>query len=148
MGVYKYGLEAADIAAEIPGLDASSITATTRPLSTQKLETWISDGASQLNALLDRHTIDPTADLDDNTHALVKEAVKAFAVAKALLVMNKGGEVYRAAWERWRTVFESYQNVPTNLGKEKRTRTRVRADTDGGTDEDDWNFVDFAEDVF
>ncbi len=62
--------------------------------------------------------------------------------------MNKGGEVYRAAWERWRTVFESYQNVPTNLGKEKRTRTRVRADTDGGTDEDDWNFVDFAEDVF
>lgn len=115
---YIYSLVAADVAAEIPGVDDANIGASTEPVSTTDLTNWINDGAAKLNAVLDKSGITASASMDADTHQVCAAAVKAYAVMKALLVMDSTGAAYEAARDEWNGVFAEISNRPQQLGDE------------------------------
>ena len=86
---YIYGLTAADVAAEIHGVDDANIGASTEPVSTTNLTTWINDGAARFNTVLQKSGITPSASLDADAHQAIATGVKMYAVHKALLVLGK-----------------------------------------------------------
>lgn len=118
MAVYVYGLDSDAIAAEIPGLDASSLGASTEPISTTDLTQWIEDGASYMNSTLAKSSITASSSLDEAVHARCKDGVKAYAVSKALLVMNRTGAVYDKMRTIWEQALAQVSSRPEELGGE------------------------------
>lgn len=116
MAVYVYGLTYTDVVAEIPMLDGGSLTATSEPLAQGDLTQYLEDGAGKLNAMLIARGITPASGMDETDHAALIEAVKGYAVAKALMVLGSAGPVYDQSWERWQQVYAEYSNRPQQLG--------------------------------
>jgi hypothetical protein len=54
--------------------------------------------------------------MDETDHSALVEAVKAYGVAKTLLVLGSAGPIYDQAWERWQQVYAEYSNRPQQLG--------------------------------
>lgn len=115
---YIYSLTAANIAAEVPGIDDSNIGASTEPVSTTDLTNWINDGAAKLNTVLDKSGITASASMDADTHQVCAAAVKAYAVMKALLVIGDAGPAFEAARDDWTSVYTEISNRPQQLGDE------------------------------
>lgn len=155
MAVYVYSLTYVDVVAELPGIDAGSVTATTEPLSTAVINQYIEDGAGKLNAMLIARGVTPSASMDETDHAALVEAVKAYATAKCLYALAATGELYAQAWERWNSVYAEYSNRPQQLGGTFATMTTTTIDgitddygtakhDDYGTEE--WSFYGFGRD--
>lgn len=113
---YIYGLTAADVAAEIHGVDDANIGASTEPVSTTNLTTWINDGAARFNAALRKSGITGSASMDADAHQAVAVGVKMYAVHKALLVLGHTGPSLDAAEREWLSIFAEYSNQPQQLG--------------------------------
>lgn len=140
MAVYDYSVTAANVLAELPGIDPSNIGATGEPLNTTDVAQWIEDGAGHLNALLDRSGITPSASLDEDTHAKVKDAVKMYAVHKCLLVLGVTGALLDAARDRYNTAYAEISNRPQGLGAAYTDGLTTSIDTTTTTD--GWSFID------
>jgi hypothetical protein len=115
MSVYIYGLTFQDIVDELPGISSENISPTTQPLSTGDLTKYIEDGAGKLNAAVAARGVQPSATMDANDHAALKECVKNYAVAKGLKVIGISGALYEAAWDSWSTQYTEYSNRPQQL---------------------------------
>ena len=150
MAVYVYSLTYTDVIGEVPMIDGGSITATTEPVSTTNITQWIEDGAGKLNAMLIARGITPAATMDETDHSALVEAVKAYGVAKTLLVLGSAGPIYDQAWERWQQVYAEYSNRPQQLGSSAVALTTTTIDAvtvdsgvathaDLGTE--NWSFV-------
>lgn len=150
MAVYVYSLTYADVLAEVPMIDSSSISASTEPVSTTNVTQYIEDGAGKLNSMLEARGITASASLDETDHAALVEALKAYAVCKTLLILGATGTVYDQTWERWRTVYAEYSNRPQNLGSSAvalsttvvdgiTTENGIATHDDHGTE--DWSFI-------
>lgn len=155
MAVYVYSLASSDIVAELPGVSSENISATSQPLNTGDLTQFIEDGAGKLNSVLIARGITPSASMDETDHAALVEAVKSYAVAKALNVLGALGPMYEQAQERWQSVYAEYSNRPQNLGGSFASLTTVETDsvtvtsgtashTSLGTE--DWSFVGLGSD--
>jgi len=138
--VYVYGLTYTDVAAEIPLIDAGSIGAATEPISQADLTTWIEDGAGKLNAGIAKSGLTPSANMDADAHAALVEAVKGYAVHKALAVLGVTGTLYVDARQRWESVYKEYIDRPQNLGTEYTDAYTLELDSD--TKAEDWDFID------
>lgn len=136
---YDYGLVAADVVAEVPGIDGGNIGASTEPVSTTDIGVWLNEGAARINALLDKSGITASASMDVDAHDSLAAAVKAYAVAKTLAVLGITGALYNDARDRWNTIWALYSNRPQDLGTAYDDGLTVNIDTD--TKSDDWGFV-------
>lgn len=125
MAIETFGIVAADILPDLP-IDTSAISATSIPLSTGDLTTWIEDASAQLVAVIQRAGLDP-ASLDDNTQAQMRQAVKAYALGKSLgvLYLTSASE---AALTRWDSIKAHYSASPRSLaGRGSRVLTTIEA---------------------
>ena len=113
---YIYGLAASDVAGELAGIDDAAIGASTTPVNTTNLTTWINDGAARFNAALAKSGIDVGASMDADAHQAIATGVKAYAVHKALLVIGHMGPALDAAEREWLSIFHEYSNQPQQLG--------------------------------
>lgn len=136
---YTFGVVAADVAAELPGIDASQIGASTEPVSTTDLTTWINDGSAKLAALLASAGITASASMDADAHDTIAAAVREFAVYRALLVMGVGGDRLREAREAWQITWALYSNRPEQLGDAYTDGLTVTVDTDDTAE--GWTFI-------
>lgn len=150
MAVYVYSLTSADVISEVPMIDGGSLTATTEPVSTTNITQWIEDGAGKLNSMLEARSITAGASMDETDHAALVEAVKAYAVAKTLLVLGSAGTIYDQAWNRWQQVYAEYSNRPQQLGSTAVALTSTVVDditTDSGVathadlGTENWSFI-------
>lgn len=137
---YDYSISAADVAAEIPGVDDANIGASTEPISTTDLDNWINDGASKLNAVLDKSGITASASMDADAHDTLKAAVRAYAVHKAMLVLGETGSLLGETRDRWNTVYAEYSNRPQQLGDAYDDGLTVNIDSDDKSES--WSFID------
>jgi hypothetical protein len=116
---YIYSLTAADVAAEIPGVDDANIGASTEPVSTTDLTNWINDGAARFNSALDKAGITASASMDADAHQMVAAGVKAYAAHKAMLILGMGDTASAVAAEReWLAIYAEVSNRPQQLGDE------------------------------
>lgn len=144
MAVYTYSVTNSDVLAEVPGIDAGQIGASTEPVSTADVDQWIIDGSSQINGLLEKAGHTPSSSLEEDTHAALATAVKNYAVAKVLLVIGQTGEVYQRAWDTWMQAYSEFSNRPENLGATAPSRATTSSIKDADDDlADEWDFVGF-----
>lgn len=146
MAVYVYGLTHADVAGEIPGLDASDIGAATEPLNTTNIGQWLEDGAAEINRQLAKSGITASAELDETVHASCASAVRAYAVAKSLSVLGVTGEIYQQARDIWEQRITELANRPQGLGGQYTERLTTNIDTqatDIGTNP--WSFTGYVD---
>lgn len=113
---YTYGLAAADVAAELAGVDDANIGANTEPVSTSDIDNWINDGSAKLNLVLDKSGITASASLDADTHQALAAAVKDYAVMRTMLVLGATGPAFELARDNWASVYAEYSNRPQQLG--------------------------------
>jgi len=145
MSVYTYGLTYSDVIDEIPGIDASEISATTGRITTTALAQWIEDGASQLNAMLERSGVTPSISMGDNSHQKIATAVRSYAAFKSLAVLNVRGPSYDQCRRIWEQVYAELSNRPQMVGEAfssggLRTNILTAPDEHGVTD---WSFIGF-----
>lgn len=137
---YDYNVTAADVAAEIPGVDDANIGANTEPLSTTDLTQWINEGAAKMNAVLDKSSISASDDLDDDAQEALVAAVKGYAVFRAVSVLGITGPVLDAARDAWNTAYSEYSNRPQQLGDAYTEGYTVNIDSDDKSES--WSFID------
>lgn len=140
MTVYAYGVEHADVTKELPGIDPSGIGSTGEPLNTTDITGWITDGAGQVNALLDRSGITPSVDLDEDTHCKLAAAVKDYAIHKSMLVLGVTGPLLDAVRDRFNATYAEISNRPQMLGAAYGDGLTTTTDTVTTTDR--WSFID------
>lgn len=126
---YIFGLTASDVAAELSGIDADNIGASTDKLTTTLITGFINDGAGKLNTVLDKSGITSGASMDADAHQVCALAVKSYAIHKSLLVLGITGPVMEAARDEWLAVYTEYSNRPQQLGDEYADGLTVAADS-------------------
>jgi len=147
MTVYVYGLTYLDVIEEIPGIDASEISATTGRITTTGLNQYIEDGASQLNAMLERSGVTPDAAMNANSHQKIAAAVRSYAAFKSLAVLNVRGPAYDQCRRIWEQVYAELSNRPQMVGTAFsaggiKSNILDSADEYGTTD---WSFIGFRD---
>ena len=126
--VEVYGLTFADI--EIPGVDSSRI-GTDTAVTQDDLSGYITDGASQINGAMTKAGLS-TSGIDVNTKQQLREAIKAYAQARALERLGIMGERYRNSMERYNTRLNMILDRPQSLTAEV-SQTLSNVDTNPTT---------------
>lgn len=108
-------------------LKPSLITASSTPVSTALIETWIEQGAGQINALLARHNMDF---LGADEEMLVKAGIEAYAAAMALLKFGADEAVRRPFWEIWIDCRRVVRETPQDLGHSMRSEDVIKTNID------------------
>lgn len=135
---YTWGVVAADVAGELHGIDDANIGASTTPVSTTNLTTWINDGASRFNTVFAKSGGTPSADVDADAHQAIATGVKMYAAHKAMLVMGVMGPALEEARNEWLAIYTEYSNRPQQMGNAYGDRLTTASDSD--TKSDAWDF--------
>jgi hypothetical protein len=136
---YTWGVLAADVAAELHGIDDAAVGAATTPVSTTNLTTWINDGAGRFNAVLAKSGITPSASVDADAHQAIATGVKMYAAHKAMLVMGVMGPALDEAKMEWLAIYTEYSNRPQQLGNAYAGGLTTASDSD--TKSEAWDFT-------
>lgn len=135
---YTWGVVAADVAAELHGIDDTSIGVATTPVNTGNLTSWIDDGSSRFNTILAKSGITPGASVNADAHQAIATGVKMYAAHKAMLVMGVMGPALDAAQNEWLAIYAEYSNRPQQLGGAYSDSLHTNSDSD--VKSDDWDF--------
>lgn len=127
MAVTSFGVTAADVLERVP-FDTTQVSATSRPISTGDIETYIQDGSSSFVAVLTRAGLDPDS-LNDDTMRQVRDAVEAYAVAECLDVIGISSQTMRNARQKYDDLLERYSSKPSMLSTTNKNRVRTNIST-------------------
>jgi hypothetical protein len=117
-----FGVTILDVIENLP-IDASQITATTAPISTVSLESWILEGEDDLTSVLRRAGHDPSS-VSDEIRGQMRKAVRAYATAQALKAYGLVGAQYQDYLGEYQRLYERFQEDPTTIsGTTVTTRT-------------------------
>lgn len=134
---YTYGVTPADVAAQIHGVDDTSITTSGSPVIQSDLTTWINDGAARFNAAAKKSGITPGASMDADAHQMIASGVRAYAAHKALISMGREGDAVIAAEREWLAIYAEVANQPQSLGSAYTGGLTVASDAVTDTDRED-----------
>lgn len=137
---YTWGVVAADVAAELHGIDDSNVGAATSPVSTTNLTTWINDGAARFNTVFAKSGGTPSATVDADAHQAIATGVKMYAAHKAMIVMGVMGPALDEARNEWLAIYTEYSNRPQQLGGGYADRLTTASDSDAKSEA--WDFAD------
>lgn len=123
-----HSVTAAGIVARLP-FAPGNVTAATDALDTDTIDEWIDEAAAQLNALLQRHAIDP-ADIGGDTLSIVQSGIRAYTIARCLSHRNFPAERVEQQWETWNRVREMLRTEPQSLGDDQDATNQVVSNVD------------------
>ena len=140
MATYVYGLTYTDV--QVPGVDASQISATSR-VKTADVANFITSGAAQINAAMRAAGITASADMDADAHAAASNAVVSFAIWKIAYIMGQT-TVSDEARRTWEKELGRVANAPRILGDAYTDGIVLEVDSIDTQVGDDWDFVGFG----
>jgi len=106
--------------------DTSNVSASYR----SQLTNWIEDGAGILNALLERHGIDPAADMTPNGSEVVKRGIVAYAAYQALVKAGFSGSQRGEFKGSFNEVKETIGSSPSDLGDSQSAGNVIKSNVD------------------
>lgn len=132
-----------DVLEAIP-VKSSRVGATTDPVSTGMIEKWIESAAGQLNAMLQRHGIDPTSLGDDETE-LIQSGIIAFAAAMALVKFGGAQDLRSVHFDTWKDVKKTIREQPQDLGNSQKATAVIKSNIDtANPTRKDWDSDNFG----
>lgn len=123
-----HSVTAAGIVARLP-FAPGNVTSSSDALDTDTIDEWIDEAAAQLNALLQRHGIDPS-DIGGDTLSIVQSGIRAYAIARALSHRNFPAERVETQWENWNRVRDMLRTEPQSLGDDQEATNQVVSNVD------------------
>lgn len=123
-----HAVTASAIVARLP-LKPGAVGGASSPLSTTVIDEWIDEAAGQLNALLQRHGVDP-ADIGGDTLSLVQTGIRAYVTARALSHRGFPPEQVNQQWETWNLVRQTLREDPQSLGDDQPADAQVVSNVD------------------
>jgi len=106
--------------------DTSNVSASYKT----QLTDWIEDGAGILNALLERHGIDPAADMTPNGSEVVKRGIVAYAAYQALVKAGFTGSQRGEFKGSFNEVKETIGSSPSDLGDSQSAGNVIKSNVD------------------
>lgn len=140
MATYTYGLTYSDV--QVPGIDASQITSTSR-VKTTDVTAWLTLGAAQINAALRAAGITASADMDEDAHEAAANAVRSFAIWKVAYTMGLQ-TVAEDARRTWEKELGRMANAPRIMGDAYTDGITLDVDDISNQTGDDWDFTGFG----
>lgn len=124
MAISTFSVTYTDVLPDLP-INSASISASSTPISTGDITSYIEDAGSQLAGVMQIAGLDPSA-LDDDATQQAEAAIKSYAVGKCLQHLGYSGAKLDGAFSRWREQYDRYKANPRLLsGKGSRVRSNV-----------------------
>lgn len=124
MAVTTFGVTYTDVLPDLP-VNAASISATSVPVSTSDLTSYIEDAGGQLAGVMQIAGLDPTG-LTDDALTQARAAIRSYCVGKVLQHLGYSGAKLDGAFSRWQAEYDRYKANPRLLkGKGSRVRSNV-----------------------
>jgi len=95
--------------------DLSQITATTEPVSSVSIETWVDEASSEISALF-RSRGFTSANIPDDVVGMAKRAIRAYAASESLKAFGLVGNQYSTMLQEYEAIYTKYEGSNDRLG--------------------------------
>lgn len=101
-------------------MDSSQITATTEPINTGAIESWIEEATSEMASLMRQRGFTPDS-ISTEALGMAKRAIRSYASSEALKAFGLMGDQYSNALSEYERIFDKYKDDVAALRSERGT---------------------------
>jgi len=139
MALTTFSVTSDDVLERVP-FDTTNVGASSKPVSTGDIDTYIQDASSRMVAVLTRAGLDPGA-LNDDTERQIQDAIESYCVAEILDVIGVGsGQQITRYRQNFNQLLDEYKRNPSMLSTSN--SGRVKSNISQSTTKPDAEFID------